>query len=116
MTFQLSKPDFHNSDQNKEELQFGENIIQKDLDTDIIAEANKNGTIYLDKDIDLNSDKAKEAISHEKQHLAQMNRGDLDYDDDHVYWKGKKYPRQEMNEGSKRLPWEKEAYSKTKKA
>jgi hypothetical protein len=41
-----------------------------------------------------------------------MKRGDLDYDDDNVFWKGKKYPRSKMQEGSKKLPWEIEAYKK----
>jgi hypothetical protein len=41
-----------------------------------------------------------------------MKRGDLNYDDENVYWKGKKYPRKNMKEGSKKLPWEKEAYEK----
>jgi hypothetical protein len=43
-----------------------------------------------------------------------MERGDLDYDDDYVYWKGKKYSRANMKEGAKNLPWEKEAYNKVK--
>ena len=47
-------------------------------------------------------------------HIDQMNRGDLDYDDKYVYWKGKKIPRSSMDEGAKNLPWEKEAYDKTK--
>ena len=42
-----------------------------------------------------------------------MKRGDLDYDDQYVYWKGKKFSRSKMNEGAKNLPWEKEAYIKT---
>ncbi len=42
-----------------------------------------------------------------------MKRGDLDYDDDYVYWKGKKYSRATMKEGAKNLPWEKEAYKKS---
>jgi hypothetical protein len=46
-------------------------------------------------------------------HIDQMRRGDLDYDDKYVYWKGKKIPRSSMNEGAKDLPWEKEAYNKT---
>jgi hypothetical protein len=41
-----------------------------------------------------------------------MNRGDLDYNDSYVFWKGKKYPRATMKEGSKKLPWEAEAYAK----
>jgi len=47
-------------------------------------------------------------------HIDQMERGDLDYDNNYVYWKGKKYPRSTMVEGSKTLPWEKEAYKKTR--
>ena len=100
----MSPPSFHNEDQQPE-------IIQKDLGKDIIAEANKDGTIYLDKDIDLDSKEAKEAITHEKEHIEQFKNGDLDYTDDYVIWKGKKYPRKNMNEGSKQLPWEKDAYN-----
>ena len=54
-------------------------------------------------------------IAHEKVHLDQMKRGDLDYDDNYVYWKGKKYSRAQMKEGAKNLPWEAEAYNKTNK-
>ena len=43
-----------------------------------------------------------------------MERGDLDYDNNNVYWKGKTIPRSKINEGSKNLPWEKEAYNKSK--
>ena len=43
-----------------------------------------------------------------------MERGDLDYDDKYVYWKGKRMPRSKMDEGSKSLPWEKEAYKANK--
>ena len=42
-----------------------------------------------------------------------MKRGDLDYDEDFVYWKGKKYSRDDMKEGAQNLPWEAEAYAKT---
>jgi hypothetical protein len=54
-------------------------------------------------------------IEHEMVHLDQMKRGDLDYTDTDVFWKGKKYPRSKMNEGAANLPWEKEAYSKQDK-
>lgn len=89
-------------------------IVKKQLAKNVVAEANRDGTIFLDKDIDINSPKAKKAIEHERVHLEQMRRGDIDYDDKFVYWKGKKYPRKGMNEGSKQLPWEKEAYNRTK--
>ena len=88
-------------------------VIRKDLDGGVIAEANRDGSIYVDKDVKPGSPLEKEAIAHEKVHLNQMNRGDLDYDDKNVYWKGKTYSRSKMNEGAKNLPWEKEAYDKT---
>ena len=68
-------------------------VIEKDLEPGIIAEANKDGTIYLDKSIPQNSETGKKAIAHEKVHLDQIERGDLWYDDECVYWKGKKYSR-----------------------
>ena len=89
-------------------------VIKKDLDSGVIAEANNDGTIYLDKSVKNDSPLAKEAIAHEMVHMDQMARGDLNYNDDKVFWKGKEYDRDDMNEGSKKLPWEKEAYNKTK--
>ena len=89
-------------------------VIKKDLDSGVIAEANNDGTIYLDKSVKNDSPLAKEAIAHEMVHMDQMARGDLNYNDDKVFWKGKQYDRDDMNEGSKNLPWEKEAYNKTK--
>ena len=46
-------------------------------------------------------------------HIDQMKRGDLDYDDNNVYWRGKRYSRKTMQEGAKNLPWEKEAYARS---
>jgi len=89
-------------------------ILKKDLGDGIEAEANKDGTIFVDKDVNLNSKKGKKVVEHEMVHMDQMKRGDLDYDDENVYWKGKAYDREKMNEGSAQLPWEKEAYNKTK--
>ena len=72
---------------------------------------NKNGTILISPD---QTDEAKESvIEHEEVHINQIKRGDLNYDDKNVYWKGKVYPRSKMKEGNPNLPWEKEAYSKT---
>jgi len=92
----------------------GTPVIRKDLDGDVIAEANNDGSIYVDKSVKKGSPLEKEAIAHEKVHIEQMKRGDLEYDDNNVYWKGKIYPRQNMNEGADALPWEREAYNKTK--
>tara|TARA_R110000803_G_scaffold30719_2_gene69075 strand:- start:470 stop:835 length:366 start_codon:yes stop_codon:yes gene_type:complete len=91
-------------------------IIEKNLGKDIKAEANKDGTIFVDKSVDLKSKKGKEIIEHEKVHLDQFARGDFDYDADTITWKGETIKRKDINEGAKNLPWEKEAYDKTKKS
>ena len=90
-------------------------IIEKKLGKDIKAEANKDGSIFVDKSVNLESKEGKKIIEHEKVHLDQFARGDLDYDKDTVTWKGKTIARKTINEGSSELPWEKEAYDKTEK-
>ena len=85
-------------------------IYRVDMEDDVMGKANNNGSIIIN--IDLEPSKINEVIDHEKVHLDQMERGDLDYDNDNVYWKGKTYSRADMAEGAKDLPWEAEAYKK----
>ena len=87
-------------------------IYNVNMEDGVMGKANKNGTIILNKDLD--PSQCKKVIAHEKVHIDQMKRGDLDYDDQNVYWKGKKYSRAQMQEGAKNLPWEAEAYRKVK--
>ncbi len=89
-------------------------IYQVDMEDGVLGKANNNGTIIVNKDIK-DPKQIDDVVEHEKVHIDQMKRGDLDYDDKYVYWKGKKYSRASMKEGAKNLPWEKEAYTKTKK-
>ena len=87
-------------------------IYQIDEEEGVLGRANKNGSITLNKN--LSPLEQEDVIRHEKVHLDQMERGDLDYDDKYVYWKGKRMPRSKMEEGDKNLPWEKEAYKANK--
>lgn len=89
-------------------------IYSIDMENGVLGKANNNGTIVINKDIK-DPKQIDDVVEHEKIHIDQMKRGDLDYDDNNVYWKGKKYSRAKMKEGAKNLPWEKEAYTKTKK-
>ena len=73
---------------------------------------NKNGTILVSDKITNDQEQMQSIIEHEEVHIDQVKRGDLDYDDDNVYWKGKVFPRDKMNEGDSALPWEDEAYKK----
>jgi hypothetical protein len=87
-------------------------IYNVNMEDGVMGKANNNGSIILNKDLD--PEQCEKVIAHEKIHLEQMKRGDLDYDDNYVYWKGKKYSRAQMKEGAKNLPWEAEAYRKVK--
>ena len=82
------------------------------LEEGVLGKADKNGSILINKDVE-SPLQEQDIINHEMVHHDQMKRGDLDYDDDFVYWKGKKYSREQMKEGAQDLPWEAEAYSKT---
>ena len=88
-------------------------IYNVDMEDGVLGKANNNGTIILNNK--LSASQKQDVINHEMVHIDQMKRGDLDYDDKYVYWKGKKYSRAQMKEGAKNLAWEKEAYNKTKK-
>lgn len=77
----------------------------------LVAKANKNGTIIVNKDLATDEKTMKEAMAHEKVHLKDMANGDLDYDAESVTYKGKKYSRANFDEGDKTLPWEAPAYA-----
>ena len=83
-------------------------IYRVDMENGVLGKANKNGTIILNNN--LSPFQEQDVIDHEMIHIRQMKRGDLDYDNNYVYWKGKKYSRAQMKEGAKNLPWEAEAY------
>ena len=87
-------------------------VYRVDMEAGVMGKANNNGTIIINKNVSPLDE--QEVIDQEMVHIDQMKRGDLDYDNDYVYWKGKKYSRKTMDEGAKNLPWEAEAYNKTK--
>jgi len=87
-------------------------VYYVDMEEGVLGKANNNGTIIVDEN--LSPLEAKDVIKHERVHIDQMRRGDLDYDDKNVYWKGRIIPRSSIKEGDKNLPWEKEAYNKCK--
>jgi hypothetical protein len=89
-------------------------IYNVDMEDGVLGKANNNGSITLNNKIK-DPKQIDDVIDHEMVHIKQMKDGRLDYDDDNVYWEGKKYSRASMKEGSKNLPWEQEAYNKTKK-
>ena len=101
MAFKLNNPPY-------DKKLFCTPIYHVDMEDDVMGKANNNGTIIINKNVD--PSRTQDVIDHEMVHIDQMKRGDLDYDDKNVYWKGKTYPRSKMKEGAKNLPWEDEAY------
>ena len=105
MAFKLNNPPY-NTDNTP--------VYHVKMEEGVLGKANNNLTIIINEDVP--ATKTQDVIDHEMVHIEQMKRGDLNYDDDYVYWKGKKYSRSKMNEGAHDLPWEAEAYKRTKDA
>ena len=102
MAFKLTNPPY-NMDRTP--------VYHVDMEEGVMGKANNNGTIIINKNV--KPEDEQDVVNHEMVHIDQMRRGDLDYDDNYVYWKGKKYSRAKMKEGAKNLPWEAEAYRKS---
>ena len=93
-------------------------IFRKKLEEGIIAEANMDGSIFVDESVDPNSSMFKTAIKHEQMHLDQMADGRAAYGENWVMWEGKIYfrrngmidgPNGRWPEGDENHPWEQEA-------
>jgi hypothetical protein len=109
----------------KESSTYGTPVFKKDLEGTVVAEANNDGTIFVDEKVD--SPTKKEAVAHEKVHIDQLKTGRLQYDDNTLTWKkdtrspARVYKRENgklidtktgesKNEGDPTLEWEHEAY------
>jgi len=92
-------------------------IIKDDLESGVEAEANRDGTIFVNSK--LSDKKIEKAVAHEKVHLDQMASGRLQYSEDSVTWKrdtrspARVYKRATMNEGHPDFEWENEAYKQS---
>tara|TARA_R100000152_G_C6595705_1_gene54602 strand:+ start:135 stop:494 length:360 start_codon:yes stop_codon:yes gene_type:complete len=93
-------------------------IFRKNLEEGVVAEANMDGSIYIDKDVEPGSVLEKKAIAHEMQHIRDIESGKAAYGKDWVRWKGKTYKRKDgkiwmdgkpHEEGWEGFPWEKVA-------
>ena len=82
-------------------------VYKKDLTDGSIGKSNHTGIIVQSG---ISPEEEQNVIAHEKVHQKQQANGDLDYDQQNFYWKGKTYPRENLNEHNENLPWEKEAY------
>jgi hypothetical protein len=103
----------------KELSEYGRPVFVKNLEGGVKAEANRDGTTFIDSKV--KGSERKEAIVHENIHHEQMQQGRLNYDDNNVYWKEstrspmKTFNREVMEEGAKTNAWEAEAYHESDK-
>jgi len=110
---------------NEELSEFGRPVFEKSLDDGVIAEANRDGTTFVDKNASIKE--KKDSIEHENVHHDQMLQNRLQYSNEEVIWKkdtrspARKYERvggalfsagQKLEEGHSDFEWEKEAYKK----
>ena len=97
-------------------------ILRKSLEDGVQAEANMDGSIVVNSNIPVDSEKFKRAINHEAKHVEQMETGRAAYGDEWVMWENDIFFRKEINgekvidgpngrwpEGDPHHPWEAEA-------
>ena len=93
----------------------GTPLFRKDLDEGVQAEANDDGSIYIDISVCPGSAEERQILMHEMKHITDMKTGKLVYTDDSITWNGNKYPRKDgqiyfegkwQEEGTETFPWE----------
>tara|TARA_Y100000593_G_C4293154_1_gene329232 strand:- start:858 stop:1241 length:384 start_codon:yes stop_codon:yes gene_type:complete len=102
-------------------------IFRKNLDNGVDAEANNDGSIYVDSNIPIDSARYKRAIRHEKKHIEDMETGRAGYGENWVMWEGDIFFRKTINgekfidgpagrlpEGHPDHPWEQSAIAAEK--
>jgi len=100
----------------------GTPVIRKDLEPDVLAEANMDGSIYLSNEVIPGSFEERQVLAHEMRHATDMKIGKTEYTDDYVKHNGNTYPRETIDgkdmilidgkwkeAGDEGFPWEKDA-------
>ena len=100
----------------------GTPIIPTSLADGIMGEANMDGTIYVNNQLNPNSLEYRQTINHEMRHATDMRLGKLAYDDNSVTYNGEVFPRETINDkdmikvdgkwkeaGDTGFPWENDA-------
>ena len=71
----------------------GTPVIRKDLEPGVMGEANMDGSIYINDDIEPDSFTERQVLTHEMRHATDIKIGKLEYGDYHVKWNGETFPR-----------------------
>jgi len=100
----------------------GTPVIRVPLDQGVMGEANMDGTIYVNENLDPNSYEYRQVVNHEMRHATDMKVGKLAYADDYVLFNGETFERKDINgvdsilvdgewkeAGDTGFPWENDA-------
>lgn len=80
-----------------------------------MGECHKEGVIYINENIEKDSEEYRRVLAHEMKHMTHFKLGRVDYDDETITWDGATYPRKDgyilyegkwHEEGDVDLPWE----------
>lgn len=92
-------------------------VFEKSLPKDVWGVAKMDRTIEVNSK--LNKKDIAKVVRHEKEHVIQMRKGLVSYDNKNVYYRKHPlkqfliFPRNKIKTGSHSLPWEKDVYNKT---
>ena len=93
----------------------GTPIFRKTLGEGIQAEANDDGSIFMDISVTPGSEEERQILIHEMVHITDMKTGKLSYTDNTITYRGDTYPRANgkiyydgkwQDEGTETFPWE----------
>jgi len=100
----------------------GTPIIPMPLEENIMGEANMDGSIYVNEQLDPNGFEYRQVINHEMRHATDMRLGKLAYDDNSITYNGEEFPRMDIDgvdsilvdgewkeAGDTGFPWENDA-------
>ena len=100
----------------------GTPVIRVPLEEGVMGEANMDGSIYVNENIIPGSYEDRKVINHEMRHATDIKIGKLAYEDDHIMYNGRKFPRMDINgvdminvdgewkeAGDTGFPWERDA-------
>ena len=104
----------------------GTPIIPMPLEEGVMGEANMDGSIYVNKQLDPDSFEYRQTINHEMRHATDMKIGKLAYEDDYITYNGETFPRETIDgmdmilvygewkeAGDTGFPWEDDANNGT---
>ena len=75
----------------------GTPVIRKKLEPGIVAEANMDGSIFLNEEVEPGSFEERQAVMHEMVHITDMRIGKLSYADDHIMYNGERFERRDID-------------------